>query len=119
MMFGPSDKDSPNSADLLRWKIKRFSNDELRHRFVNLTVPQAMAIGLTLPDPDLRSDASGREWSFGEIDWTEFFEVVAGNGPCNRDRLAARNAAQNEGAWVRDAAEAFAAKHRERVAGAA
>ena len=119
MMFGPSDKDSPNSADLLRWKIKRFSNDELRQRFVNLTVPQAMAIGLTLPDPDLRSDESGREWSFGEIDWTEFFEVVAGNGPCNKERLAARNAAQNEGAWVRDAAEAYAVKHRERVAGAA
>ncbi|MDH5234001.1 MAG: 1,2-phenylacetyl-CoA epoxidase subunit A [Gemmatimonadota bacterium] len=113
MMFGPSDKDSPNSAELLRWRVKRKTNDELRQRFVNLTVPQAQAIGVTLPDPDLRFNEETKNWEFGEIDWAEFREVISGNGPCNRERLAARNAAHAEGAWVREAALAHAAKrHR-------
>ena len=115
MMFGPSDKDSPNSAELLRWRVKRKTNDELRQRFVNLTVPQAQAIGLTLPDPDLRFNAETKNWDFGEIDWAEFFEVIKGNGPCNEERLAARNAAHADGQWVRDAATAYATKHAKRT----
>jgi ring-1,2-phenylacetyl-CoA epoxidase subunit PaaA len=111
MMFGPSDTDSPNSAELLRWRVKRKTNDELRQRFVNLTVPQAQAIGVTLPDPDLRYDAATKSWEFGAIDWDEFWQVVKGNGPCNAERLAARNKAHAEGAWVREAALAYAAKH--------
>ena len=111
MMLGPSDKDSPNSAELLRWKVKRKTNDELRERFVNLTVPQAQAIGLTLPDPDLQFNAETGNWAFGEIDWAEFYEVIKGNGQCNRERLGARRAAHDEGRWVRDAASAYAAKH--------
>jgi hypothetical protein len=84
-MFGPSDTNSPNSGELLKWRVKRKTNDELRQRFVNLTVPQAIALGITLPDPDLRYDEATGNWMFGEIDWAEFFEVIAGNGPCNRD----------------------------------
>jgi ring-1,2-phenylacetyl-CoA epoxidase subunit PaaA len=114
MMFGPSDKESPNSAELLKWRVKRKTNDELRQRFVNLTVPQAQAVGLTLPDPDLRYDAASENWSFGAIDWDEFFAVVKGNGPCNRERLAARNKADADGRWVREAAAAYAAKHATR-----
>ncbi|MGQ0539637.1 MAG: 1,2-phenylacetyl-CoA epoxidase subunit PaaA [Gemmatimonadaceae bacterium] len=110
MMFGPSDKDSPNSAELIRWRVKRESNDTLRQRFVDLTVPQARAIGVTLPDPRLRYDAATEHWEFGEIDWGEFYEVIKGNGPCNRERMAARRSAHNEGAWVREAAAAYAAK---------
>ena len=112
MMFGPSDKDSPNSAELLRWKVKHKTNDELRQRFVNLTVPQAIAVDLTLPDPDLRCDEETKDWEFGAIDWSEFHEVITGNGPCNRERLEARRAAHENGRWVRDAAAAYAAKHR-------
>ncbi len=112
MMFGPSDKESPNSAELLRWKVKHKTNDELRQRFVNLTVPQAMAVNLTLPDPDLRYNEETKDWEFGEIDWTEFYQVIKGNGPCNRERLEARRAAHENGRWVRDAAAAYAAKHR-------
>ena len=112
MMFGPGDANSPNSAELLRWKVKRFSNDELRQRFVNLTVPQAQAIGVALPDTDLRYDASSGDWHFGAIDWNEFWQVVKGDGPCNRERLAARNKAHDDGAWVRAAAEAYAEKQR-------
>lgn len=111
MMFGPSDKASPNSGDLLRWKVKQKGNDELRQRFVNLTVPQAMAIGLTLPDPDLKKNPETGDWEFGPIDWDEFNAVLAGNGPCNKERIEARRAAHEEGAWVRDAATAYAAKH--------
>ncbi len=114
MMFGPSDANSPNSAELLRWRVKRKSNDELRQRFVNLTVPQAQAIGLTLPDPDLRHNAETGDWEFGPIDWTEFQAVISGHGPCNRERLEARRAAHANGAWVRAAAEAFAARLRAR-----
>jgi ring-1,2-phenylacetyl-CoA epoxidase subunit PaaA len=112
MMFGPHDTNSPHSADLLRWKVKQKSNDELRQRFVNLTVPQAQAIGLTLPDPDLRFDEATGDWKFGEIDWSEFTAVISGNGPMNRERLAARRKAHEEGGWVREAAAAYAAKHQ-------
>ncbi|HLQ22302.1 MAG TPA: 1,2-phenylacetyl-CoA epoxidase subunit PaaA, partial [Gemmatimonadales bacterium] len=119
MMFGPSDANSPNSADLLRWRVKRFSNDELRQRFVDLTVAQAQAVKLTLPDPKLRYDAGTKHWEFGEIDWAEFKQVISGNGPCNRERLAARRAAQDQGAWVREAAAAYADKQRRRAAPAA
>jgi len=119
MMFGPSDADSPNSGELLKWRVKRKTNDELRQRFVNLTVPQAIALGMTLPDPDLSYNEATSNWDFGEIDWSEFFEVLKGNGPCNRERLAARNAAHDGGAWVREAATAHAAKKATRAVVAA
>jgi ring-1,2-phenylacetyl-CoA epoxidase subunit PaaA len=119
MMFGPSDTDSPNSAELLKWRVKRKTNDELRQRFVNLTIPQAQAIGVTLPDPDLHYDEASENWIIGEIDWDEFYRVIKGNGPCNRERLAARRAAHDEGAWVREAATAYAEKHAARTATAA
>jgi ring-1,2-phenylacetyl-CoA epoxidase subunit PaaA len=114
MMFGPHDKDSPNSDDLLKWRVKQKTNDELRRRFINMTVAQARAIGLEIPDPDLRFNDETKDWETGPIDWEEFWRVVKGDGPCNRDRLAARNKAHDEGAWVRAAAEAHAAKHRSR-----
>jgi ring-1,2-phenylacetyl-CoA epoxidase subunit PaaA len=115
MMFGPPDDDSPNSAQSMAWGIKRFSNDELRRRFVDMTVPQAEALGLTLPDPDLRwNDETGR-FEHGEIDFTELFEVIKGNGPCNAERMAHKRRAHDDGAWVREAAEAYAAKHTSRV----
>ena len=110
MMFGPSDANSPNSAELLRWRVKRFTNDELRQRFVNLTVPQAQAVDLTLPDPDLTYNEETKNWEFGAIDWSEFQQVIKGDGPCNRERLAARRKAHEEGEWVRVAASAYAAK---------
>ncbi|MEP7383950.1 MAG: 1,2-phenylacetyl-CoA epoxidase subunit PaaA [Gemmatimonadota bacterium] len=112
MMFGPSDTDSPNSAELLKWRVKRKTNDELRQRFVNLTVPQAQALGLVLPDPTLHYDEATANWIFGAIDWDEFWAVVKGHGPCNAERLEARRAAHENGAWVREAAEAYAAKQR-------
>ncbi len=115
MMFGPSDKESTNSAELLRWKVKQKSNDELRQHFVNITVPQVQALGMTLPDPDLHYDEERGDWIFGEIDWDEFWRVVRGRGPCNRERLRARRAAHEEGAWVRAAAEAYAAKQRAKM----
>ena len=111
MMFGPSDKDSPNSAEMLRWGIKVKGNDELRQRFVDITVPQAQAVNLTLPDPNLKFNSETGSWDFGEINWSEFHEVVKGNGPCNKERLAARNSAHDNGAWVREAAQAYAHKH--------
>ena len=111
MMFGPHDSDSPNSDELLRWGVKRKSNDELRQRFINLTVAQAKAIDLTIPDPQLRFDEATQNWLIGPIDWDEFWRVVRGNGPCNRERLAARRQAHDEGEWVRVAAAAYAAKH--------
>ena len=114
MMFGPSDGESPNSAQSMAWGIKRFSNDELRQRFVDATVPQAQHLGLVVPDPDLRHD--GERWVSGEIDWTEFFEVMRGDGPCNRQRLAHRVQAQEDGAWVREAAAAYAGKQQARAA---
>jgi ring-1,2-phenylacetyl-CoA epoxidase subunit PaaA len=115
-MFGPSDTDSPNTAELIRWKVKRKTNDELRQRFVNLTVPQAIAVNLTLPDPDLKYNAESENWEFGDIDWEEFNQVIRGNGPCNRERLDARRKAHDEGAWVREAALAHAVKERARQA---
>jgi len=116
MMFGPSDANSPNTAELIRWKVKRKTNDELRQRFVNQTVPQAAAVNLTLPDPDLAYDEETDSWKFGRIDWDEFNQVLRGNGPCNRERLAARRTAHDEGAWVREAASAYAAKQRAKQA---
>ncbi len=112
MMFGPHDKDSPNSGDLLRWKVKQKGNDELRQRFINLTIPQAKAIDLTIPDPELRFDEASGDWLTGPIDWEEFKQVLSGNGPCNRERIAARRKAHEDGQWVRDAATAYAAKQQ-------
>ena len=120
MMFGPPDDQSPNSAQSMAWKIKRFSNDELRQKFVDMTVPQAEVLGLTLPDPDIRWNDERGHYDFGEIDWSEFFDVLKGNGPCNRTRMAHRRRAHEDGAWVREAATAYAAKQRDRAtAGAA
>ncbi len=115
MMFGPSDKESPNSAELLRWRVKQKSNDELRQRFVNLTIPQAQSIGLTVPDPVLTYNEETKDWEIGPIDWAEFFQVIKGNGPCNHERLAARREAHERGSWVREAADAFAAKQAARA----
>jgi ring-1,2-phenylacetyl-CoA epoxidase subunit PaaA len=112
MMFGPPDVASPNSEELMRWKVKPKSNDELRQRFVDLAVPQARAMNLTLPDPELRWDEKTKHWKFGAIDWDEFWRVVKGGGPMNRERLAARRAAHEGGRWVRDAAAAYEAKRR-------
>ncbi len=117
MMFGPPDANSPNSAELMKWGVKRQSNDTLRQRFVNLTVRQCNAVGLKLPDPDLRYNAETDDWEFGEIDWDEFFRVIRGNGPYNRERLRARRQAHEEGAWVRKAAEAYAEKARSQKVG--
>lgn len=111
MMFGPPDDQSPNSAELLRWKIKRKTNDELRQHFINITVPQVLALGMTLPDPQLRYDEATGNWCIGPIDWDEFWRVIRGYGPCNRERLEARRAAYAEGAWVRAAAQAYARKY--------
>ena len=111
MMLGPSDTDSPNTAELMRWRVKRKTNDELRQRFIDLTVPQAEAVGLTLPDPHLKFNPERQAYDFGEIDWDEFWQVVKGNGPCNRERIQARRDAHENGRWVREAAEAYAAKH--------
>jgi ring-1,2-phenylacetyl-CoA epoxidase subunit PaaA len=115
MMFGPHDKDSPNSEEMQRWGVKRKSNDELRQRFINLTVAQAKAIELEIPDPQMRFNEETQNWDIGPIDWDEFWRVVKGDGPCNRERLAARNAAHAEGEWVRLAAAAYAAKRTEQV----
>jgi ring-1,2-phenylacetyl-CoA epoxidase subunit PaaA len=112
MMFGPSDVDSPNSAQSMKWKIKRLSNDELRQKFVDMTVPQAAVLGMTLPDPDIKLNEKTGHYDFGEINWEEFYQVVAGNGPCNKERLAARLKAHEEGQWVRDAAIAYAQKQQ-------
>ena len=108
MMFGPPDADSPNSARSIAWGIKRNGNDELRQRFVDMTVPQAQALGVTLPDPDLRWDEERHSYDFGEPDWSEFAAVLRGEGPCNAQRLAHRRRAHEDGAWVREAATAFA-----------
>ena len=115
MMFGPNDDASPNSKQSMDWKIKRHSNDDLRQKFVDVTVPQATFLGLTIPDKDLKWNETTQHYEFGEIDWTEFFEVVKGNGPCNQQRLAQAKKAHEEGAWVREAATAFAGKRRNLV----
>lgn len=119
MMFGPHDQDSPNSDELLRWGVKRKSNDELRQRFINITVAQATAIHLEIPDPQLRFNAETENWEIGPIDWDEFWRVVKGDGPCNRERLEARRTAHAEGEWVRAAATAYATKHPARQTEAA
>ena len=116
MMFGPSDSTSVHGAQSARWKIKLLSNDELRQRFIDQTVPQAAFLGLAIPDPDLAWNTEREHYDFGAIDWNEFNEVIKGNGPCNRDRIATRVAAWNEGAWVRDAALAHASKRAARAA---
>ncbi len=116
MMFGPSDKDSKHSAQSMAWKIKRFTNDELRQKFVDVTVPQAEFIGLKVPDDNLRYDEESGHYHFGDIDWQEFKDVLAGNGPCNRDRMRVRREAHENGAWVREAAQAYAEKQAAREA---
>lgn len=115
MMFGPPDTDSSHSDQSMDWKIKRFSNDELRRRFVNATIPQAEYLGLTIPDPDMTFDEATGDWSHGPIDWSELKQVIAGNGPCNRERLANYTKAHDDGQWVRDAAEAYAKKRATRT----
>jgi len=110
MMFGPSDAESVNSAQSSKWRIKLFSNDELRQRMVDQTVPQIEYLGLTVPDPDLKFDAETGHYTFGEIDWSEFHNVLKGNGPCNRERLQTRVKAWEDGAWFRDALGAYADK---------
>ena len=121
MMFGPRDADSPNTEQSMKWRIKRFTNDELRQKFVDMMVPQAEFLGLTVPDEKVKWNEARQAYDFGEVDWDEFWQVVKGNGLCNTDRLAARVQAHEEGAWVREAALAHAAKRaaREAVAVAA
>jgi len=110
MMFGPPDEASPNTEQSMKWGIKRHTNDELRQRFVDMSVPQADKLGVTLPDPDLNWNQARGRYDFGAVDWDEFKAIVAGNGPCNAQRVARRKAAHDEGAWVREAALAHAAK---------
>jgi ring-1,2-phenylacetyl-CoA epoxidase subunit PaaA len=116
MMFGPPDSESTHSAQSMAWGIKRHSNDELRQRFVDMTVPQSHVLGLRIPDDGLRYDEESGHWSFTQPDFTELYEVVKGNGPCNAERLANRVGAHEDGAWVRDAAQAYAAKQEEAAA---
>lgn len=111
MMFGPHDKDSPNTPVLVRWGIKTKTNDELRQQFVNQMVPELHALGLSVPDPDLRYDEKTGNWITGEIDWDEFWRVIRGDGPCNKERLEARRRAHEEGRWVREALAAYAEKY--------
>jgi ring-1,2-phenylacetyl-CoA epoxidase subunit PaaA len=117
MMFGPPDDDSPNSKQSMAWNIKRFSNDDLRQRFVDMLVPQAEILGVTLPDPAIAWNEDRGHYDFGELDWTEFHEVLAGRGPANAIRVARRRAAHEDGAWVREAARAYAdARSTEKIA---
>ncbi|HWA02664.1 MAG TPA: 1,2-phenylacetyl-CoA epoxidase subunit PaaA [Rhizomicrobium sp.] len=116
MMFGPPDENSPNTAQSIRWRIKRETNDELRQKFVDVTVPQAEAIGLAIPDPDLKWDENRGSYDFGAIDWDEFYAVVRGEGPVARERMQARVDAWEDGRWVRDAALAHAQKRAARIA---
>ena len=118
MMFGPPDDASPNTAQSMAWGIKRHTNDELRQRFVDMTVPQAEVLGLTLPDPELRLERATGHWPFGAIDWDEFTAVLKGDGPCNAQRIEHRRRAHDDGAWVREAATAYAAKQAARPGGA-
>ncbi|MFE9424930.1 1,2-phenylacetyl-CoA epoxidase subunit PaaA [Kitasatospora sp. NPDC006697] len=114
MMFGPPDGDSPNTAQSMAWRIKRHTNDELRQRFVDMTVPQAQHLGVTLPDPELSWNEERGGWDFGEPDWSELMRVIKGDGPCNTQRIAVRRAAHEDGAWVREAAAEYARKQKER-----
>jgi len=115
MMFGPADEASPHTAQSMKWKIKRFTNDELRQRFVDICAEQVKLLGMTLPDPDLTWNAERNHYDFGPIDWEELKNVINGNGPCNKERLAARVKAHEEGAWVREAAVAYAEKKKKRA----
>ncbi|MCG3166614.1 MAG: 1,2-phenylacetyl-CoA epoxidase, subunit A [Bacteroidia bacterium] len=116
MMFGPPDADSPHTAQSVRWKIKRETNDELRNKFVDRTVPQAEFIGLKVPDKDLKWNEAKQGYDWGKINWDEFYNVIKGNGPCNKERLEARRKAHENGAWVREAAAAYAAKQQQKAA---
>ncbi len=111
MMFGPHDSESTNSAVLIRWGVKTRTNDELRNTFVNQIVPELHAMGLSVPDPELRYDKGTGEWVHGPIDWDEFWRVIRGDGPCNHERMTARRQAHENGAWVREALQAYAQKH--------
>lgn len=112
MMFGPPDAQSPHTAQSMKWKIKRFTNDELRQKFIDVTVEQAKLIGLTVPDPDLKWNEETGHYEHGKINWDEFWAVVGGNGPCNKERMEARREAWEKGAWVREAAMAYAKKRK-------
>lgn len=114
-MFGPPDHDSPHSAQSMAWKIKRFSNDDLRQKFIDMAVKQAQALELVIPDPDLKYNEETGHWDIGEINWDEFWAVVKGHGPCSSERMANRRSAHDEGAWVREAATAFADKEQART----
>jgi ring-1,2-phenylacetyl-CoA epoxidase subunit PaaA len=115
MMFGPNDDASPHTAQSMKWKIKRFSNDELRQKFVDVCVEQAAILGITIPDSDLEWNEERGHYDFGEINWEEFWNVVKGNGPCNKERLDARISAHENGAWVREAAMAHAEKKKHKT----
>ena len=112
MMFGPPDDNSPHTAQSMRWRIKRFTNDELRQKFIDVTVEQAKLIGLTVPDPALKWNEDRGHYDYGAIDWTEFWNVVKGNGPCNKERIETRRKAWEDGQWVRDAALAYSEKKK-------
>lgn len=116
MMFGPNDADSPHTAQSMNWKIKRFTNDELRQKFIDATAPQADILGITIPDPELKWNEVKGHYDFGPIDWDEFWAVVKGNGPCNKERLATRKKAYEDGAWVREAALAYSEKRKKKSA---
>jgi len=116
MMFGPNDDSSPHTAQSMKWKIKRFTNDELRQKFVDICVEQAKILGITIPDPDLKWNEERMHYDFGEINWDEFWNVINGNGPCNKERLAARINAHVAGNWVREAALAHAEKQKQKSA---
>ena len=115
MMFGPNDEASPHTAQSMKWRIKRFTNDELRQRFVDICAEQVKLLGLTLPDPDLKWNDSTGNYNFGAINWDEFWKVVNGDGPCNKERLDTRIKAHEDGAWVREAASAYAEKKKSKV----
>ena len=110
MMFGPRDEESPNTAQSMKWKIKRKTNDELRQEFIDITVPQADYLGLKMPDPEIKWNEERGNYDYGEIDWDEFWQVVKGNGPCNKERIAARQKAWDDGRWVREAAMEYSRK---------
>jgi len=114
MMFGPVDAESPNTEQSMKWKLKRKTNDELRQQFIDQTVPQAEILGITVPDQDLKWNEEKKQYDFGEIDWDEFWQVVKGHGPCNKERMEARVKAWEEGIWVRDAAMAYAEKQKDK-----
>jgi ring-1,2-phenylacetyl-CoA epoxidase subunit PaaA len=119
MMFGPPDSESTNTEQSMAWRIKRDTNDELRQKFVNMSVPQAEALGVTFPDPELKWNEERGQYDFGSPDWDEFWQVVKGGGVCNEQRIAHRRKAHEDGAWVREAAAAHAAKHAVAKEGAA